>query len=202
MIQNVHSYLMPTYGERKIEFIRGEGVYLFSSKNTKYLDFGSGIAVNSLGHCHPSLVKALRDQSSKLWHTSNLYYSEAQEEYAALLCKYSFAEKVFFTNSGAESIECGLKVIRSYSYYHKNFEKKNIITLNPEIRIYNQPAIFTSEADIKSSIFTDKFLVMSLLKGEDYFNVRYQNKPFMLWIWISISFVAFGGLISFVKKIK
>ena len=81
-------------------------------------------------------------------------------------------------------------------------EKKNIITLNPEIRIYNQPAIFTSEADIKSSIFTDKFLVMSLLKGEDYFNVRYQNKPFMLWIWISISFVAFGGLISFVKKIK
>ena len=81
-------------------------------------------------------------------------------------------------------------------------EKKNIITLNPEIRIYNQPAIFTSEADIKSSIFTDKFLVMSLLKGEDYFNVRYQNKPFMLWIWISISLVAFGGLISFVKKIK
>ena len=81
-------------------------------------------------------------------------------------------------------------------------EKKNIITLNPEIRIYNQPAIFTSEADIKSSFFTDKFLVMSLLKREDYFNVRYQNKPFMLWIWISISFVAFGGLISFVKKIK
>ena len=81
-------------------------------------------------------------------------------------------------------------------------EEKNITTLNPEIRIYNQPAIFTSEADIKSSFFTDKFLVMSLLKREDYFNVRYQNKPFMLWIWISISFVAFGGLISFVKKIK
>ena len=81
-------------------------------------------------------------------------------------------------------------------------EEKNITILNPEIRIYNQPAIFTSEADIKSSIFTDKFLVMSLLKREDYFNVRYQNKPFMLWIWISISFVAFGGLISFVKKIK
>ena len=76
MIQNVHSYLMPTYGEREIEFIRGEGAYLFSSKNTKYLDFGSGIAVNSLGHCHPSLVKALRDQSSKLWHTSNLYLNK------------------------------------------------------------------------------------------------------------------------------
>ena len=81
-------------------------------------------------------------------------------------------------------------------------EEKNITTFNPEIRIYNQPAIFTSEADIKSSFFTDKFLVMSLLKKEDYFNVRYQNKPFMLWIWISISLVAFGGLINFVKKIK
>ena len=128
MIQNVHSYLMPTYGDREIEFIRGEGAYLFSSKNTKYLDFGSGIAVNSLGHCHPSLVKALRDQSSKLWHTSNLYLNKNQEEYAELLCKHSFAEKVFFTNSGVESIECGLKVIRSFHYHHNNIEKKNIIS--------------------------------------------------------------------------
>ena len=128
MIQNVNSYLMPTYGERDIEFIRGEGAYLFSSKNTKYLDFGSGIAVNSLGHCHPRLVKALRDQSSKLWHTSNLYLNKNQEEYAELLCKHSFAEKVFFTNSGVESIECGLKVIRSFHYHHNNIEKKNIIS--------------------------------------------------------------------------
>jgi acetylornithine/N-succinyldiaminopimelate aminotransferase len=128
MIQNVHSYLMPTYGDREIEFTRGEGAYLFSSKNTKYLDFGSGIAVNSLGHCHPSLVKALKDQSSKLWHTSNLYLNKNQEEYAELLCKHSFAEKVFFTNSGVESIECGLKVIRSFHYHHNNIEKKNIIS--------------------------------------------------------------------------
>jgi acetylornithine/N-succinyldiaminopimelate aminotransferase len=128
MIQNIHSYLMPTYGDRKIEFTRGEGVYLFSSKNTKYLDFGSGIAVNSLGHCHPSLVKALKDQSTKLWHTSNLYLNKNQEEYAELLCKHSFAEKVFFTNSGVESIECGLKVIRSFHYHHNNIEKKNIIS--------------------------------------------------------------------------
>ena len=81
MIHNVHSYLMPTYGEREIEFIRGEGAYLFSSKNAKYLDFGSGIAVNSLGHCHPSLVKALRDQSSKLWHTSNLYFKKNMQNF-------------------------------------------------------------------------------------------------------------------------
>ena len=95
---------------------------------------------------------------------------------------------------------------KNYESIIANFEiedeKKNIITLYPEIRIYNQPAILTSEADIKSSIFSDKFLVINLLKKEDYFNVRYQIKPFMLWIWISISLLAFGGLISFVKKIK
>ena len=119
---------MPTYGNRKIEFIKGKGAYLTSSENKKYLDFGSGIAVNSLGHCHPILIKALNKQSHKLWHTSNLYFSNDQEEYAKLLCKYSFAEKVFFTNSGTESIECGIKVIKSYHYHHKNFNKKNIIT--------------------------------------------------------------------------
>ena len=128
MIKNIQSYIMPTYGKRKIEFVKGEGAYLFSSNNIKYLDFGSGIAVNSLGHCHSSLVKALQNQSAKLWHTSNLYLNKNQEKYAELLCKHSFAEKAFFTNSGAESIECGIKVIRSFHYYHQNFEKKNIIT--------------------------------------------------------------------------
>ena len=144
MIQNIHSYLMPTYGEREIEFIRGEGAYLFSSKNTKYLDFGSGIAVNSLGHCHPSLVKALRDQSSKLWHTSNLYLNKNQEEYAELLCKHSFAEKVFFTNSGVESIECGLKVIRSFHYHHNNIEKKNIISFEGAFHGRTLAALFAA----------------------------------------------------------
>ena len=119
---------MPTYGERSLEFSRGEGAYLFSNDNKTYLDFGGGIAVNSLGHCHPKLIKTLQEQSTKLWHTSNLYFSKNQEIYAELLCRHSFAEKVFFTNSGVESIECGLKVIRRYHYYHQNKEKKNIIT--------------------------------------------------------------------------
>ena len=127
MNSNLTSNIMPTYGEQKLEFTHGNGVYLYSKDNKKYLDFGSGIAVNSLGHCHPKLIKALNEQSKRLWHTSNLYYSASQEKYAALLCKYSFAEKVFFTNSGVESIECGLKVIRSY-YYHHNLPKNNIIT--------------------------------------------------------------------------
>ena len=76
---------MPTYGERLLEFSYGEGVYLFSNDKKKYLDFGGGIAVNSLGHCHPKLIKALHEQSIKLWHTSNLYFSKKQEDYAKLI---------------------------------------------------------------------------------------------------------------------
>ena len=128
MIQNFLSYIMPTYGERTLEFKEGKGCYLISVDGKEYLDFGSGIAVNSLGHCHPNLVKKLHEQSSKLWHTSNLYYNSEQEEYAKIICENCFAEKVFFTNSGAEAIEAGLKIIRSYHHYHKNCNKKNIIT--------------------------------------------------------------------------
>jgi acetylornithine/N-succinyldiaminopimelate aminotransferase len=125
---NKSSYIMPTYGERTLEFKEGRGSYLTSVENKKYLDFGSGIAVNSLGHCHPILVKTLQNQASKLWHTSNLYYSSQQEEYAEILCNNTFADKIFFTNSGAEAIEAGIKVIRSFHSYHKNSVKKNIIT--------------------------------------------------------------------------
>tara|TARA_Y100000590_G_C15738907_1_gene1019532 strand:- start:1332 stop:2474 length:1143 start_codon:yes stop_codon:yes gene_type:complete len=119
---------METYGKRDIEFVRGEGCYLINKENEKFLDFGSGIAVNSLGHCHHKLVSVLKNQASKLWHTSNLYFSSEQENYAKLICQNSFADKVFFTNSGSESIECGIKVIRNYHYNNKNFLKKNIIT--------------------------------------------------------------------------
>ena len=128
MIQNVQSYIMPSYGKRDLEFIRGEGCYLFTTQNEKYLDFGGGIAVNSLGHCHPVLVETLKNQAENLWHTSNLYFNSAQENYAKLICQNSFAEKIFFTNSGVEAIECGIKVIRSYHYFHQNHSKKNIIT--------------------------------------------------------------------------
>ena len=121
------SYVMPTYGDKKIEFIKGKGCYLYDSKNEKYLDFASGIAVNSLGHCHPKLVRALNDQSKKLWHVSNLYLIRKQEQLAKLICKNSFADKVFFTNSGTESIECGIKIIRGYHSFYKT-GKTEIIT--------------------------------------------------------------------------
>ena len=113
------SYVMPTYGEKSLEFIRGKGCYLFNKKNEKYLDFASGIAVNSLGHCHPKLISSLNKQSKELWHISNLYIIKKQEQFAKLLCKNSFADKVFFTNSGTESIECGIKIIRGYHSYKK-----------------------------------------------------------------------------------
>ena len=128
MNHNHSSYIMETYGKRDIEFVRGEGCYSINKENEKFLDFGSGIAVNSLGHCHHKLVSVLKNQASKLWHTSNLYFSSEQENYAKLICQNSFADKVFFTNSGSESIECGIKVIRNYHYNNKNFLKKNIIT--------------------------------------------------------------------------
>ncbi len=129
MKKQVKSFVMPTYGEKTLEFLKGKGCYLYTKKNEKYLDFASGIAVNSLGHCHPKLIKALNKQSNELWHVSNLYLIKKQEEFAKLLCNNSFAEKVFFTNSGTESIECGIKIIRSY-HNHNNTGKNEIITFD------------------------------------------------------------------------
>ena len=127
MKNKYNSYILPTYGERNLVFARGKGCYLYTPSGKKYLDFAGGIAVNSLGHCHPKLVNVLKKQSEKLWHTSNLYKNNNQELFAKELCSKTFADKVFFTNSGAEAIECGLKVVKSY-WNLKNKNKKNIIT--------------------------------------------------------------------------
>ena len=129
MVSKLLSNVMPTYGNKSLEFAKGKGCYLYSSQNKKYLDFASGIAVNSLGHCHPKLIETLNKQSKQLWHVSNLYKIKKQEQFAKLLCKNSFADKVFFTNSGAESIECGIKIIRGYHSYHKT-NKTEIITFD------------------------------------------------------------------------
>ena len=136
-MNNNTTYILQTYGQRNLEFDRGEGVYLYTKQNDKYLDFGSGIAVNSLGHCHPILVDVLKKQSEKLWHTSNLYSSTLQEEYAKNICINTFAKKVFFTNSGAEAIECGVKMIRKY-FYSKGQNKNRIITFTENTKNWNQ----------------------------------------------------------------
>ena len=106
--------VMPTYGRFDVAFDRGEGAYLFATDGRRYLDFASGIAVTSLGHAHPRLVEALREQAGKLWHCSNLYHIPGQEKLARRLVDNSFADSVFFNNSGAEAVECGLKMIRKY----------------------------------------------------------------------------------------
>ena len=127
MKKKLNSHIMPTYGERDLVFAKGKGCYLYTPLGEKYLDFAGGIAVNSLGHCHPKLVNILKKQSETLWHTSNLYKNNNQELFAKELCNKTFADKVFFTNSGTEAIECGLKVVKSY-WNLKNKNKKNIIT--------------------------------------------------------------------------
>ena len=85
-------------------------------------------------------------------------------------------------------------------YFKVTDKYGKVIQLKPEVRVYNQPIIITSEADIKTTLFEDKFLVMNLVKGDEYFNIRYQVKPFMLWIWISVSLISLGGLMSLLKK--
>jgi acetylornithine/N-succinyldiaminopimelate aminotransferase len=106
--------VMPTYGRTDLRFERGEGAYLIADDGRRFLDFGAGIAVNSLGHAHPRLVAALTDQAKALWHTSNLYHIAPQERLAERLVANTFADTVFFCNSGAEAVECSVKVARKY----------------------------------------------------------------------------------------
>lgn len=106
--------LMNTYNRVDVAFERGEGAYLIAVDGRRYLDFASGIAVTALGHCHPHLVKALTEQANKVWHTSNLFRIQGQERLGERLAAASFADQVFFGNSGAEALECGLKLLRKY----------------------------------------------------------------------------------------
>ncbi len=112
------SAIMPTYARTDLEFVRGEGVFLYDAEDREYLDFGSGIAVNALGHAHPRLVEAVTQQAQQLWHTSNLYRIPNQEELANRLTENSFADLVFFNNSGGEAVECAVKVARKYHHHH------------------------------------------------------------------------------------
>lgn len=120
--------LMPTYARTDIAFVRGEGVYLYAGDGRRFLDFGSGIAVNALGHCHPHLVAALTEQAKTLWHTSNIYRVPEQEKLAARLVAATFAATVFFANSGAEAVECALKMSRRYFDETGNPERYRVIT--------------------------------------------------------------------------
>jgi acetylornithine/N-succinyldiaminopimelate aminotransferase len=122
--------VMPTYARYDLAFERGEGAYLITADGRRYLDFASGIAVTALGHAHPHLVAALKAQADKLWHCSNLYRIPEGERLAKRLTDASFADSVFFTNSGVEAIECGLKLVRKYHDATGHPERYRVITLN------------------------------------------------------------------------
>ncbi|HEY5047857.1 MAG TPA: aspartate aminotransferase family protein [Rhizomicrobium sp.] len=120
--------ILPTYSRTDIAFVRGEGPYLIDEDGRQYLDFGAGIAVNALGHAHPKLVQALGEQAGKLWHTSNLYRVPGQETLSRRLVEATFADTVFFTNSGVEAIECAIKMARRFQYAKGQPERFRIVT--------------------------------------------------------------------------
>lgn len=122
------SSILGTYNPTKFALEKGEGARVWSDDGREFLDFGSGIAVNSLGHAHPYLVEALNTQAAKLWHTSNLYRIPGQERLAKRLTENSFADQVFFCNSGAEAMECAIKMARKYHSSKGNPERFRVIT--------------------------------------------------------------------------
>lgn len=124
MIQPV----LPTYNRAPVAFVRGEGCRVFTEAGEAYLDFGAGVAVTSCGHAHPKLIEALTEQAQKIWHTSNIYQMPGQEKLAGKLIELTFAETVFFCNSGAEALECAIKMARKYHAANGHPQRSTIIT--------------------------------------------------------------------------
>ena len=122
--------VLGVYNPLDLEFDHGDGVYLYTDDGTRYLDFTSGIGVTSLGYSHPGLLSALKEQSEKLWHCSNLFQIKLQKSVAKRIVENSFASSVFFCNSGAESVEAGIKVIRKYFNVKKKKKYKIICAKN------------------------------------------------------------------------
>jgi acetylornithine/N-succinyldiaminopimelate aminotransferase len=122
--------VLPTYNRAPLEFVKGEGSWLFEADGRRFLDLGSGIAVNALGHANPKLVEVLTTQAQSLWHVSNLYKIPQQEKLADLLVEHSFADTVFFTNSGTEACELAVKMARKYFYEKNQPERVEIITFD------------------------------------------------------------------------
>ncbi len=130
MTESATSHLLPVFARVDLAFERGEGAWLIASDGERYLDFTSGVAVNALGHAHPHLVAALQEQATKLWHMSNLFKSPDGERLASRLCEQSFADFVFFANSGAEAMECAIKITRKYQAAKGQPERYRIVTFD------------------------------------------------------------------------
>ena len=145
-IRCMQEYLLKTYSRKNVLFKKGDGIWLYSDSGDKFLDCASGIAVNILGHCNKKLVKVLTEQAKNLWHTSNLYRVENQEKLAKLLVENTFADKVFFTNSGTEAIECSIKMARAY-HSKLNQERHEILSFDGCFHGRSMAAISTSNSD-------------------------------------------------------
>ncbi len=120
--------VLPTYNRAAVAFVRGEGARVYTEAGDEYLDFGAGVAVTSCGHAHPQLVEALTEQAKKIWHTSNIYQMPGQERLAHKLIEKTFADTVFFCNSGAEALECSIKMARKFHTVNGAPERNTIIT--------------------------------------------------------------------------
>ena len=142
----MQEYLLKTYSRKNVLFKKGDGIWLYSDSGDKFLDCASGIAVNILGHCNKKLVKVLTEQAKNLWHTSNLYRVENQEKLAKLLVEHTFADRVFFTNSGTEAIECAIKMARVY-HSKLNQERHEILSFDGCFHGRSMAAISTSNSD-------------------------------------------------------
>src|SRR5665811_1429389 len=128
MTKSAASHLLPVFARVELGFERGEGAWLIGTDGERYLDFTSGVAVNALGHAHPHLVAALQEQAAKLWHVSNLFRIPEGERLANRLCEASFADVVFFANSGAEAMEACIKMARKFQAVNGRPERYRLIT--------------------------------------------------------------------------
>ena len=160
------SYLAKNYNRKKISFVRGKGSYLYTANGTKYLDFVQGIAVNSLGHTNPKLVKSIKDQSKKLWHVSNAFQIPEGEKLAKKLCQKTFADYVMFQNSGAEATEAAIKVARRYFYSIGKPKKNRILCIKNSFHGRTIAAIFASGSKKMTQGFGPK------VPGFDHINFR------------------------------
>ena len=138
--------ILPTYNRAPLSFVRGEGSWLIEEDGRRFLDLGAGIAVNALGHAHPALVEAVSDQAGKLWHVSNLYRIPGQEELADRLTDATFADTVFFTNSGTEAMELAVKMARKY-WYAKGEDRSEIVAFTGAFHGRSSAAIAASGSE-------------------------------------------------------
>ena len=174
------SYLAKNYNRKKISFKRGKGSYLYTSNGDKYLDFVQGIAVNSLGHAHPKLIKTINKQSKKLWHISNAFIIPEGEILAKKIAKKTFADYVMFQNSGAEATEAAIKVARRYFYSIGKPHKNRIITIRGAFHGRTIAAIFASGSKKMTEGFGPKVPGFDSVQFRDFKprfpNIKKKNK--------------------------